>query len=363
MKPTPFLYVVLIGLGGAIGLLWHNGHGHKSDPPSLFTAPEAVHAFAPARRTPLHSPSASISHEVNHDSASTPPLSQYGSEERIPARLWGTIKTESGNVVSGQKLRLYSPALNQQHIATSNDYGEFTIDGITASPDYRLTVAPRGMFYRYESKIAIQGHAAVANVVLRKLPLGLLVGRVVDIAGEPVPGLELVVKSVSRPRWNSVVTSDHNGQFELENVPQGKLEILSRAHHLLESTGIRFDTASGQLMRITGVDFVAGGGAVVDVIVDAGPHSIMGRVQDEFGEPLKGVDILVDWAHSHGLLRSVSMRRTMTDYNGEFLIKGLGSGKHELIISSSGIGATRRSINVGYDSGLINAVLVVNGDT
>lgn len=358
MKAAAFLYAVLISLAGVIGYLWYSESAPGSKRQTQSATAAVVQTAVPSQATTSgHSLPQLTLINANFPSPAKQPVN--GPEDFASATLWGTIKTDSADFIPGQELKLYSPSLNQQHIAISNDYGEFVINGIKPAIDYRISVKPRGMFQRYENIIEIHAHQINTTVVLRELPVGLLAGRIVDIEGDSVPGLTLVIKSLSKPRWASNVTTDQNGQFALDNVPQGKIEVSSRASHLLNATGIYFTSGSEQLLRITGVDFVVGANAVLNIVVDSGPHAIRGRVQDEFGEPLAGVSVLLDWVHSEGLLRSVSARRTLTDFNGEFSIDGLGSGLHELVISSSGIGASRRSINVGYDSGQIEAVLTL----
>lgn len=359
MKPTMFMYAVLVGLGGAVAYLWHREH---SPDPSRHSQSLTLQVVQTIGAAPGTEPSRSAAQLNQVDNTPLPaaykPVTALA--DNTQATLWGTIKTQWGELIPGQELKLYSPSLNQQHVATSNDYGEFVISGITPESDYRVSVTPRGMFQRYENKIGIDNYQTNTTIVLRELPVGLLTGRVVDIAGDAVPGLTLVIKSVSRPRWTSNVTTDENGQFKLDNVPQGKLDVSSRANHLLHTTGIYFTTGAEQLLKITGVDFKVGANAALNMVIDSGPHAITGRVQDEFGEPLAGANVLLDWVHREGLIRSVSARRTITDFNGEFTIHGLGSGVHDLIISSNGIGASRRSINVGYDSGQVETVLTLS---
>lgn len=356
MKQALFLCAVGISLGVSVGYLWLG----EAESLGVRRAGSGTPGVVPAAAQ------GTVSRRLAASAAQHNTL-QAG-ENQVPAAssgltratLWGTIKDEAGDVITGQSLKLYSASLNQQQTATSNAYGEFVFNGITPTSDYRLSVTPRDMYYRYEDTITIDDHQINTVIVLRKLPLGLLTGRVVDVAGDPVPRLGLVIKSLSKPRWTSNVTADENGQFALNNVPQGKLEVSSRASHLLQTTGIQFTSGSEHLLKVTGLEFVVGQNLAFDIVVDSGPYSIGGRVQDPYGEPLMGVNVLLDWRHSKGALRSVSARRTTTDFNGEFSIDRVGPGEHDLIISYGGIGAERLRVNVGYDFGQIEAVLAAS---
>ncbi len=262
----------------------------------------------------------------------------------VPDRaiLWGTIQTETGKTVTGQRLKLYSASLNRQHVTVSNEHGEFVIDNITPANDYNISVSPRGMYRRYEAEIAIGADLTNVKIVLRNLRVGLLTGRIVDVKGNPVPGFRLSIRSLSKSRWSHTATSDKNGRFEVDQVPQGVLEMSSMLTQLLKITGLRFPAGSSSLLNL---------------VVDVGPHTITGRVYDELGEPMAGASVLLNWVHTLDGVRSVTNRRTMTDPGGKFAIDGLGEGPHDLIISLSDAGIYRRNIDVGNETGQIEAVL------
>lgn len=268
-------------------------------------------------------------------------------EQSIPspvpdrAILWGTIQTETGEIVTGEQLKLYSASLNRQHVTISNEHGEFLIVDITPANDYNISVSPRGMYQRYEADIEIGANQTYVKIILRDLGVGLLTGRIVNIKGNPVPGFTLSIRSLPKPRWSNTVTGDEGGRFEVGQVPQGGLEIS------------RLD----QLLKITGLHFTAGSSSLLNLVVDFGPYTITGHAYDELGEPIAGASVLLNWVYTLGGVRSVTNRRTMTDPSGKFAIDGLGEGPHDLIISLSDAGVYRHNIDVGNETGQIEAVL------
>ncbi len=259
------------------------------------------------------------------------------------AILWGTLQTETGEIISGEELQLYSASLNKQHTTTSQHNGEFSIDDISPAKDYRISVSPRGMYQRYNADIEIDSSQTYTDVVLQSLPAGLLVGRIVDVRGNPVPQFEISVRSLSKTGWSKKVASNEIGQFEVDQVPQGELEIF---------------TGFTKQLKITGLFFAVESASEFILVVDVGPYSIMGNVYDNHGEPVAGASVLLSWVYRSGVIRSISNRRTMADSRGEFVIDGLGVGPHDLIVTASDIGVYRRNINVGNETGQVEAVLI-----
>ena len=157
---------------------------------------------------------------------------------RVPdqAILWGAIQTETGETVTGEALKLYSASLNRQYVTVSNNHGEFVIDEVTPANEYQISVSPRGMYQRYEVDIEVGANQTDIKIVLRDLRIGPLAGRIVDVRGNPVPGFNLSVRNLSKPRWSTTATGDENGQFEVDRVPQGVLEISSTLNQLLKIT-------------------------------------------------------------------------------------------------------------------------------
>ena len=261
-----------------------------------------------------------------------------------PVLLWGTVQTESGEVVSGEEVQLYSATLNEKHRSISNDHGEFVMHDVTPAADYSVSVSPRGMFARYQRDVAIDQNQIDLNIVLRSLPTASMTGWVVDTTGNPVPAFDLVIRSPARARWSATVTTDAGGRFEVNRVPEGRLEVSTRT------------LQTGQLMKITGLELVAGSTRPVKLVVDAGTHMVSGRVYDALGSPVAGANVLLTWTHSEATVRSIATRRTITDPDGGFTLDGLGAGPHELIVSFGGQGQ-RRKIEVGQDNLPVDLVL------
>lgn len=260
--------------------------------------------------------------------------------------LWGTIETDFGEVAPGERIDLYSTTLNKHYTTTSNEQGEYLFASVVPGSDYRLNVSPKGMFKRYRKHdLKLLATQSILTIKLESMPVGLLRGNIINAQGLPVPEFELSIRSLAKTRWTVPIRSDIVGAFQIEEFPEGPVEISSM---------------NGMVLYIRGHQFEVGNHEPLNLVVDEGPYRVSGRVIDSHGEPVPGATVVLSWSHALREARSVVMRRTITDRFGVFAIKGLGEGRHDLVLSDSATAGLRSTINVGENQNEL--ILSLNSD-
>jgi acyl dehydratase len=163
----------------------------------------------------------------------------------------------------------------------------------------------------------VQGH----EIVLERLGVGAVYGQMVDQRGRPVPNFTLTVGSANAPGEAVTVTSDSQGFFSAEDVPEGRLRIQSMSFP-------RFVTS--------GVTLAAGSEVEVEPVLDIGDAELTGRVVDESGEEVGGARVVASWVQRDGSITHESLRTTLTDQSGAFNFSGLGRGVRDLSVQAPG---------------------------
>jgi hypothetical protein len=256
--------------------------------------------------------------------------------------VWGTIQTESGAVTHFDRIMLYSLSLDKGYEAFSNPNGYFYIEEMTPAPDYGLWVIPAGMYQQqHREMVSISSDQREFSIVLRELPVGTLSGVIVNTDGIAVPEFGIKIRSLekaTKSMWSASFITDRFGSFQVENVPLGVLE---------------FSSTFGHALRITGHKFVGDPKFPLILVVDQGTNAISGQVYDQFNNPVGGANVVLNWENTDGQVRSVVTRQKTTNTSGEFSMKGMGSGEHELTISIAG-STHRQIIDIsGYNTDLL----------
>ena len=266
-----------------------------------------------------------------------------GTNQPYNVFVWGTIQTEFSTVSKNDRIVLYSFSLNQGYTAVSDINGYFYFDGVAPAKDYRIRVIPQGMFKRYvRESVNLTADQTVLSVVLLELPVGTLRGEVVNSNGFKIPGFGIKVRSPEKSQWAANIVTDGVGRFQVENVPIGALE---------------FSSTFGQALIITGHDFKGDLHMPLALVVDQGPNELRGLVYDQYSDLVGGANVILSWVNTEGGTRSAVNRRTTTNPSGQFSIKGIGSGVHDLVLTATAGSAYRQTIDIGNDSTDLTIIL------
>src|SRR6266446_4629229 len=129
---------------------------------------------------------------------------------------------------------------------------------------------------------------------------GLLEGKVVSLSGEPLRKATLHLRAAPGPAAPGIVNtpgqtsnysvpSDATGNFHFDGIEPGRYLLLAeRSGFVSQSYGARGPNRAG--LPLT----VAAGGRLAGLTITMTPQGIIsGRVEDEDGDPLTGVQVMV----------------------------------------------------------------------
>ena len=245
------------------------------------------------------------------------------------------LMDEQGVPVVGERMHLYSRRLNTQYQGMSDAEGRVVLPAVLPSSDYRLSVLPKA---RYETilwpSLDLMVEPPPLEIVLKSRATGGLRGRMVDVGGEPVPHFSMWLHSdQARGQWTKVV-GDGSGYFEVTDVPDGRLTLQTR---------------SEPQFRTTGIELAAGSEAYVEIVLDWGEYFLERRIVNEKGEPLAGARIRLDWLDGEWLVGQSSIRQSVTDSTGAFVLSRLGGGPYGLRVSAAGHATKQLGLGFGEE--------------
>jgi len=178
----------------------------------------------------------------------------------------GTLRTEFGEPVENELVRIFSPRLRISARSQTDSDGRFELQNLQIGDDFRISVIPREKFKRLErGPLQIVPGMAPLELVLRTHARGQVTGSIQTTAGEPLPGFSMSLTSSSSPAKALVVRADETGRFAVGDVPAGDLH---------------FSTPSQPHIDVRGVNLGAGDQIDLRILIDLGPYSLAGTVSD-----------------------------------------------------------------------------------
>ncbi len=156
--------------------------------------------------------------------------------------------------------------------------GEFELDGIPPG-EFRV-IAQKSGFVTSGSGAFVLGPGAVRHDVRLVLGRGgSVVGRVIDEAGQPMPGVRVSLAAGTEPlRWT---LTDETGGFEFLAV-QGRGSLVAQP---LEGASNQRD-----------IDIAAGARLTADIVLETSRATLTGRVLDTLGDPVAGARVRIEAA-------------------------------------------------------------------
>jgi protocatechuate 3,4-dioxygenase beta subunit len=255
----------------------------------------------------------------------------------------GRLRDEQGTAVPSEVVQLQSASLGTHYMARSDADGAFSMQAVEPAPDYRLTIHPQGAYRNHwQQGVVIDGPETSLMITLQPLETGRLTGRMVDVAGNPLPGFSLQLQSSNSQGRLLTVIADEGGYFVVENAPAGNL---------------LFATQSEPRFVVSGLVLEAGTTGNAEVVLDWGTHELTGRVRDELGNPLPGAELKLSWTHAARGIHSTALRRTIADGNGFFRFTQLAAAPHQLEAAAPGYLGVKQDHAIGRSAGEIEVEL------
>jgi protocatechuate 3,4-dioxygenase beta subunit len=147
-----------------------------------------------------------------------------------------------------------------------------------------------------------------------ELPTYKLGGTIADPSGQPLPDVPVTITSADGQTRHT--TTDLAGRYVVSDLTPGSYVVVpdEATHEMIGATDHQIEVRSP-----LDVDFVA----------NAHGFSISGRVLDEAGEPLPGVEVTIDGAKGY-------QARSTTNTDGVFVASALAAGSYTLAATKTG---------------------------
>jgi protocatechuate 3,4-dioxygenase beta subunit len=241
----------------------------------------------------------------------------------------GSVKGTDGTQIAGDIVRLYSPSLQRNYMATVDDAGEYLFANVEIADDYQLWVRPTGPYRDFaEKNFRVGPGSERRDIELDPLSRNIrLTGRILDQDGRPVPNYSLTLRSMAAQGQKLSVSSDEYGRFEIENAPEGEL--------VFESRTMPYITVSG--LRISGDERER----KVDLFINRGGHKLLGKVVNSDGKPVAAPKIFITSSRVNDGMQSRLSSTTSADADGRFLFTDLDGGQHTITVHAPGYEGVR----------------------
>ncbi len=168
---------------------------------------------------------------------------------------------------------------------------------------------------------------------------GVLEGKVLSLSGEPLRKATLHLRAAGAPppgsptqSSNYAVTSDATGKFLFDDVDPGRYTLSAdRTGYLQQSYGARGPNRTGLPLTI------AAGAPLTGLVLTLTPQGIIsGKVEDEDGDPLANVEVVVyRMGYQGGQKQFMRTGTTNSNADGSFMVGYLAPGRYYLSASDN----------------------------
>ena len=260
-----------------------------------------------------------------------PDTSRQVSSQAI--RFTGWLSEINSIGVADTVIKLSSPYKNLYYSTTTDGNGNFLFEGVEAGDHYKISIDNHKNYKPLQmEKMAITANTWPLQIILEPLELMPLEGMVVDSYGGYVPNLRLKIRSLVNSLYDTEITTDNFGRFELPEFPVGEIYFSTQSPVFFEVKGI-------QLSKLNGYGLV--------VPVNIGMQQISGWVRDQNGLPVVTARIMLDAESESNGLTHHSVRTITTDNSGYFQFKNLHLGEHYITVYAKGFLSQELSYNTG----------------
>ena len=241
-------------------------------------------------------------------------------------------------------------------LGRADDNAHFLIERLEPG-SYVISAAKQGYFTDehkpgLQATVDVAAGAQVKDIVVRLMPLGVIAGRVVDEANDPVRGVEVRLLAQEHYRGReflnamSAAISDDRGEYRIYDIRPGSYFLLAehnvgkeweKASGTMPPKGSRLDTAYPPMLYPATTDMLQ----AQKIAVNAGDMlnadfalfpvqavSIQGRVFNGLtNRPVSHPSVTAFWGESATVM---ARKAEVSDNSNEFEIRGLGPGTYTL---------------------------------
>jgi len=248
------------------------------------------------------------------------------SEAADTTSLDGWIGSDSGAGLAHRKIRITSRSEfgfgTNFYVVYSNDRGDFSFEGIKSDIPYKLEVYPTPGYPGFIiNALEVTQFTPRLNIVLERLRLIDLRGRVINNEAAPVAGLTMNVENISTSFPVQKISTDSSGFFQLDGFPSGQL---------------RFSSLAPEHFIVSGITLSENDSRNLTLVVDRGSYYLSGWVSDQNGIPLINARVTLDTNFVDGEIQSYAYRSMYTDNTGTFNFSNLGNTSHLITVYAEG---------------------------
>jgi hypothetical protein len=248
--------------------------------------------------------------------------------------LGGRVMDEAGAPLAGATV---VAGRGRHALATTDSAGRFL--GYDVAPregteSVKVEASARG-YQRANVDVLVPSESqGVHGVELVLKGAGVLFGSVTTTGGRPVQGAELQLewsmtdKHAKRASRALKTLSNAQGDYTIDHVPAGRYVVSAEpaaAADALEFVGVRFTEVVVLQGESTQLDVVLSGGSVIS-----------GRVNDDRGNPVPGVELELEWVERWP--RKASRSSTTTSSSGDKIVSARheGPGAETVLMTTEG---------------------------
>ena len=266
-------------------------------------------------------------------------------------KITGVVRGPSGRAVAGASVRILPGG---RKAAISDKDGRFEIPwnpqeqewGLGRGQRQKPVILARQTEQNLAAVVDIDENTKAADINM--LPAVILSGKVADTNGNPIAGAKVNVMlrmtNLGAPIEDTGVTTDQNGRYELEAVPECRYDIF------VEAKGYGRGSSSAD-----GYEAVNQKVEVRSLALKTANMSISGIVIDANDKPMANMELNVSGTEQ-------PYRRGVTDGEGKFILDKLCEGQVwvSAMGRSNGVDGTRFYGNVRTEAGATDIKIVVN---
>ena len=258
--------------------------------------------------------------------------------------VYGLVFGPATEPVGGATVWLSSSESNFYERTRSSTTGEYRFDGVRVGDAYTVGVEPREKYAAFRSESLSIGPGDLNyDVKLETTGVADLSGTLTDLSGAPLGNFMLWARNTDVGRQKPMpVNTDGSGQFRLEQIPAGAIQLESRSQPWLEATGIVLKP--GESRR-------------VEVPLDWGRRWLLGQVVDDQGNPVSRAQVVLQWTQSFADVRSKSRREVMSDQGGYFALSNLDADQYTVTVQATGFASTRIEHQMGRSEEELRVIL------